>query len=108
MSADADIVAIMRSPDSPDLNPFLRHLEARDPEAAAFARELSVTPGWRVTDFVGPIQMDVWQLVFERHGWTVRFGVERGVSDGMLARHQDVHRHLGNLAQAREWLAGID
>lgn len=91
-----------------DLLPFLRHLEVRDPDAATFAAELSATPGWTVVSMVGPVQMDVWELLVEGRGWTVRFGVERGYSDGVLATSATTgeRRRLATLDDARAWLAG--
>lgn len=93
--------------ESTDLTPFLRHLEARDRDAAAFAAELSATPGWSVVSMIGPVQMDVWELLVEGGGWTVRFGVERGYSDGILATNPATGERLRltGLDDARAWLA---
>lgn len=61
---------------------FLTRLSARDAAAAWLAREL-MQAGWSVHDFFGPVQMDVWQLVLRRGSCRVRFGIERGYSDGV-------------------------
>ena len=61
---------------------FLTRLSARDAAAAWLAREL-MEAGWSVHDFFGPVQMDVWQLVLRRGSCSVRFGIERGYSDGV-------------------------
>jgi len=92
------------TPDLTNLERFLDHLEPRDADAAAFARRLVHADGWRVRSFVGPVQMDVWELVVERDGWWVRFGVERGYSDGILAMRGEERLPLGSLAAARAWL----
>ena len=61
---------------------FLTRLSARDAAAAWLAREL-LQAGWSVHGFFGPVQMDVWQLVLRRGSCGVRFGIERGYSDGV-------------------------
>lgn len=71
------------SPDLTNLERFLVHLHERDAAAAAFARTL-LAEGATVRDFWGPEQMDVWELRVQRGDVIVRFGVERGFSDGVL------------------------
>lgn len=61
---------------------FLERLSARDPAAAWLAGAL-LDAGWSVRSLDGPLQMDVWQLLLERGTCRVRFGVERGRSDGV-------------------------
>lgn len=47
-------------PNTTNLPRFLDHLEARDRESAQLARQLLET-GWTVENFLGPVQMDVWE-----------------------------------------------
>jgi hypothetical protein len=61
---------------------FLAHLEPRDAEAAALARAL-LDAGHPVVEFWGPEQMDVWRLKIRSGEAVVRFGIERGFSDGV-------------------------
>ncbi len=72
--ADSDLANLPR---------FLEHLEQRDAEAARFARQL-IDAGGAIRVFWGPQQMDVWELRVQRGQMIVRFGVERGYSDGVL------------------------
>ena len=72
--ADSDLANLPR---------FLEHLEQRDAEAARFARQL-IDAGGAIRVFWGPQQMDVWELRVQRRQMIVRFGVERGYSDGVL------------------------
>ncbi|MDQ0727338.1 hypothetical protein [Microbacterium sp. W4I20] len=67
---------------SPETTDFLDRLSSRDPASARLAREL-LDAGWAVRDLFGPEQMDVWQLLLHRGTCTVRFGMERGYSDGV-------------------------
>ena len=67
---------------------FLAHLEARDADAAAFARHL-LDAGAVVRSLWGPVQMDVRELTLQRGDMIVRFGVERGFSDGVLIGRAD-------------------
>ncbi|GAA1916225.1 hypothetical protein GCM10009775_05870 [Microbacterium aoyamense] len=62
---------------------FLAHLEARDASSAHFAR-LLLDSGCVPVGFWGPVQMDVWELRIRRGAAIVRFGVERGYSDGLM------------------------
>lgn len=41
--------------------------------------------GWQVVSCRGPEQMDVWELLLRRRSWRVRLGIERGMSDGVVA-----------------------
>ena len=75
-------------PDLTNLPRFFDHLAPRDSEAAQLARHL-LAAGWGVRVFWGPEQMDVWQLTVQRGEWFVRFGVERGRSDGVLVGRSD-------------------
>ncbi|MFB8189155.1 hypothetical protein ACFC14_07495 [Microbacterium sp. NPDC055988] len=70
---------------TPDLAGFLDRLAPRDEAAAWLARRL-LESGWSVCELTGPVQMDVWQLLLERGKHRVRFGIERGRSDGVLVR----------------------
>ena len=70
-------------PDLTNLPRFLEHLEQRDAPAAQFARQL-IDTGGVVREFWGPEQMDAWELRVQRGQMIVRFGVERGYSDGVL------------------------
>ncbi|MGW9159050.1 hypothetical protein [Microbacterium sp. NPDC055665] len=70
---------------TPDLAGFLDRLAPRDEAAAWLARRL-LESGWSVCELSGPVQMDVWQLLLERGTHRVRFGIERGRSDGVLVR----------------------
>ena len=70
-------------PDPTVLPKFLAHLEPRDARAAGLARRL-LDSGWDVESLSGPVQMDVWELTVRRDAVAVRFGVERGMSDGVL------------------------
>lgn len=67
---------------TPDPTAFLERLSTRDADAAQFARRL-IDQGWTVSSLVGPVQMDVWELILERDDERVRFGIERGLSDGV-------------------------
>lgn len=93
-------------PDLTNLRWFFDHLELRDPDAAHFAKELVYRrAGWEVTSFFGPVQMDVWGLVVSSGDWSVRFGVERGFSDGILVRGPDGESsRLPSAEAAYEWL----
>lgn len=86
-------------PDVTNLERFLDHLEPRDADAAAVAREL-LARGWRVTHFWGPVQMDVWGLTLTGEGWTAWFGIERGYSDGIRLRATSGEA-------ARDWLDSL-
>jgi hypothetical protein len=68
---------------TPDLAEFLDRLAPRDESAARLVRDL-IESGWSVLELTGPVQMDVWQLLLERGVRRVRFGIERGRSDGVL------------------------
>lgn len=100
--------------ESAGLERFLDHLAPRDADAAALARELLAgdrAGAWRVTDLVGPVQMDVWGLTLTDGERTVCFGIERGVSDGVTASRapgtpHEQRRRLGSLEEAHAWLAG--
>ncbi|SDH64872.1 hypothetical protein SAMN04515691_0553 [Leifsonia sp. 98AMF] len=70
-------------PDTANLPRFLDHLQARDTDAALLARQL-LDAGAAVIVFWGPQQMDVWELRVQVGDTMVRFGVERGYSDGVL------------------------
>ncbi|WAA66483.1 hypothetical protein [Microbacterium oxydans] len=70
---------------TPDLAEFLDHLAPRDEPAAWLACRL-LESGWSVFELTGPVQMDVWQLLLEHGPRRVRFGIERGRSDGVLVR----------------------
>lgn len=61
---------------------FFDRLSLRDPPAAWLAREL-LDAGWSVRSLTGPEQMDVWELLLDRGTCSVRFGLERGSSDGV-------------------------
>ncbi|MFJ4160668.1 hypothetical protein [Microbacterium testaceum] len=73
MTSDLDLTNLQR---------FLAHLEPRDDEAAALARAL-LDAGHPVVEFWGPEQMDVWRLKIRSGEAVVRFGIERGFSDGV-------------------------
>ena len=75
-------------PDVDALSRFLAHLAERDAEAAAFARQL-LDAGAVVRSIWGPVQMDVWDLQLLRGDMVVRFGIERGFSDGVLVGRAD-------------------
>ena len=79
MSAPHDLHTVTR---------FLDHLAERDAKAAAFARQL-LDAGAVVRSIWGPVQMDVWDLQLLRGGMIVRFGIERGFSDGVLVGRAD-------------------
>lgn len=68
---------------TPDLAEFLDRLAPRDESAARLVRDL-IESGWSVLELTGPVQMDVWQLLLERGVRRVRFGIERGRTDGVL------------------------
>lgn len=68
---------------SSDVDGFLARLSSRDGSAAWLARRL-LESGWAVRELSGPQQMDVWQLLLARGTTCVRFGIERGRSDGVL------------------------
>lgn len=71
------------APDLTVLPRFLAHLAPRDARAAHLARRL-LDSGWQVQSVWGPEQMDAWQLSLRRDSVAVRFGIERGMSDGVL------------------------
>jgi len=66
----------------PEVSDFLGRLSSRDHAAAWLAREL-LAAGWSIRSLTGPVQMDVWELLLRRGTRTVRFGIERGRSDGV-------------------------
>lgn len=68
---------------SSDADGFLARLSPRDGSAAWLARRL-LESGWAIRELSGPQQMDVWQLLLARGTTCVRFGIERGRSDGVL------------------------
>jgi hypothetical protein len=81
----------MNSPDTAD---FLARLSSRDPSAAWLAREM-LDAGWSVRSLTGPVQMDVWELLLDRGTYSVRFGMERGFSDGVhVAYHAGAYRPI--------------
>ncbi|QIX27067.1 hypothetical protein ncot_11015 [Nocardioides sp. JQ2195] len=86
---------------------LLSHLEPRDREAARFAR-LLLASGWEVITCWGPVQMDVWALELARGDIRVRFGIERGVSDGVLVRHPGGQEPLGRVVERWAATRGID
>lgn len=61
---------------------FVAHLGDRDAGLAGFVRHL-LDAGWEVSVFWGPLQMDVWSLVLRREKRLLRFGIERGLVDGL-------------------------
>lgn len=83
-----------REIDLTNLPRFLKHLghPDRDAPSAAFARKL-LDDGGEIRSFSGPEQMDVWELVVRRGNHLVRFGVERGYSDGAVVRRLDDAPH---------------
>ncbi|TFW00188.1 hypothetical protein [Orlajensenia leifsoniae] len=87
-------------PDLTNLPRFLEHLEQRDAVAAWFARRL-VDAGGTVRVFWGPQQMDVWELRVQRGQMIVRFGVERGYSDGVMIARADAHASWNDLRPMR-------
>lgn len=74
--------ATLTSVSSPEIADFLARLSARDQAAAWLAGEL-LEAGWSLRRLDGPLQMDVWQLLLDRGTCSVRFGIERGRSDGV-------------------------
>ncbi len=62
---------------------FLARLSSRDPSAASLGQHL-LEAGWTVQSISGPQQMDVWELLLRRGTLSVRLGIERGYSDGVL------------------------
>jgi hypothetical protein len=86
--------ATLTSVSSPGIADFLARLSARDQAAAWLAGEL-LEAGWSVRRLDGPLQMDVWQLLLDRGACSVRFGMERGRSDGVhVADRADGFRPL--------------
>lgn len=81
---------------------FLAHLEPRDREATDFARQL-LDDGWEIVTCWGPVQMDVWGLELARGVVRLRFGIERGLSDGILLLGDDGYRPLSRVL--RDWAA---
>ncbi len=54
--------------------------------------------GWSVRRLDGPMQMDVWQLLLDRGACSVRFGMERGRSDGVhVADRAGAYRPLAEV-----------
>ncbi|MCR2791660.1 hypothetical protein NQ156_01120 [Microbacterium sp. zg.Y625] len=82
------------NPDLDALAGFLEHLDPRDAAAAAFARHL-LDAGAVVRSLWGPVQMDVRGLSVQRGDMIVRFGVERGFSDGVLIGRADAADESG-------------
>jgi hypothetical protein len=83
-------------PDLTNLPRFLEHLEQRDAAAAQFGRQL-IDAGGIIRVFWGPEQMDVWELLVQRGRMIVRFGVERGYSDGVLIARAGTPASWNNL-----------
>lgn len=83
--------------DLTNLPRFLSHLghPERDAASAGLAKKL-LDDGGEITAFSGPEQMDVWELIVRRGGRLVRFGVERGYSDGALVRPVDDTAHVSH------------
>ncbi len=76
------IVTTHGSPDLARLPEFLTRLMVGDSDSHDVAR-LLLDDGWEVASFWGPVQMDVWLLILRRAKLCVRFGIERGYSDGV-------------------------
>lgn len=91
---DGQMSASQSDIDLTNLPRFLSHLgdPERDAASAGFAKKL-IDDGGEITGFSGPEQMDVWELIVRRGGRLVRFGVERGYSDGALVRPADDTAH---------------
>lgn len=87
-------------PDLANLPRFLEHLEQRDAVASRFARQL-VGAGGVVRVFWGPQQMDVWELRVQQGQMIVRFGVERGYSDGVMIARAGAHASWNDLRPMR-------
>ncbi|MEL4317446.1 hypothetical protein WJX64_00360 [Leifsonia sp. YIM 134122] len=87
-------------PDLANLPRFLEHLEQRDAVAARFARQL-IDAGGTVRVFWGPQQMDAWELRVQRDQMIVRFGVERGYSDGVMIARGGTHASWNDLRPMR-------
>jgi hypothetical protein len=66
------------------LSGFLTHLDA--PQRLIAAAMLDA--GAEIDVFWGPEQMDVWRLTLRRGDATVGFGIERGISDGVVVDHR--------------------
>lgn len=66
----------------PETAPVLDRVRQVDSAAAELAEHL-LRSGWQVVTCWGPEQMDVWMLTLARGAWRVRFGVERGYSNGV-------------------------
>ena len=69
--------------DLTNLPRFLAHLGERDAGLSKFVREL-LDAEWEVIEFWGPEQMDVWSLSLRSGRRVLRFGIERGIVDGVL------------------------
>lgn len=100
------------APDGHDLTNlrwFFDHLELRNAEASRLAKQLVDREGsWTVKRFWGPEQMDVWSLVMERAGWTIEFGIERGIANRIIATSDDgVRTSFESTATAKEWVDGL-
>jgi hypothetical protein len=70
------------------LDAFLAHL---DGPQSTIARGM-IDAGAKILVFWGPEQMDVWRLELGQGEVTVRFGIERGFSDGVEITHPRLRR----------------
>ncbi|MGW8482429.1 hypothetical protein ACWGJP_04780 [Microbacterium sp. NPDC055903] len=87
---------------------FLARLSSADQDSAWTARELLAT-GWVVRDVLGPVQMDVWQLLLRGGECDVRFGMERGYSDGVhVADEAGEYRPVTRMMSAEDPSASVD
>jgi hypothetical protein len=104
-STTGAVSATLISVSSPEITSFLARLSARDEAAAWLAGEL-LDAGWSLRSLDGPMQMDVWQLLLDRGTRTVRFGMERGYSDGVhVADHAGAYRPIAEAMSGSATLA---
>jgi len=81
-------MSVLRDRDAHSVSRFLAHLGERDRALADFVRRL-LDADWSVAECWGPEQMDVWSLTLHRDTYAVRFGIERGIVDGVLVGPAD-------------------